>query len=626
MRTSAPTRTNAAHLLCLLVVLAISPGCRSTPPTDNLSGKHELRVLAPVVEAEQHKEELRFLRQLERLAADPTLAPSINTFHQAEEARHRNDPVSVKLYADVALACWPLLSSSKQVITEAGEMSAMEEATGVAMDPAIAAWKMYHHSLARMTQQADRLGLLDPQRGIRLIDANGNEEFIEIARNGFPWLMEDFNQLHVVETPLKAHLKRYWSDQGLGIPMVAIRQRQESTPHMGNVVPYSATAVLRPAPDYGRGVQLDAASDEDVTTVRQASHASRSKIAVLELHDPLRVAQLTDSNRRWDLARDLSAPLGFAQSHLNRDNLKSFLNPGRNDEYSGLRMLEPYQPGKIPIVFVHGLLSDRLTWLDLINDLRHSPQVSQHYQIWLYQYPTGQPFIISAAEMRNTLSQTLQQLDPEESDASLREMVLVGHSMGGLVSKLLITRSNNELWDSIANKPMAEVEIAQDKRQRIESIFVFEPLPFVKRVVFIGSPHQGSRIATSWIGVLGSALVHGQKDRAQATKTILHDNPGVFKDLERHLPTSVDMLRPDNPVLMATYRLPVNPSVRLHTLIGTGHPLRDGTDADGVVPVESAQHPGTTSEKRLEASHTSLPDHPETTRELMRILDEHRNL
>jgi pimeloyl-ACP methyl ester carboxylesterase len=399
--------------------------------------------------------------------------------------------------------------------------------------------------------------------------------------------------------------------------MVAIRQRSQPDPYLAKIIPYAATGVLRP-------IRSDASTESGTSAqVRPVVYQEdRPTIARLDLYDPLRVTQYSDSDRCWDLARDVSAPLGFARSHLNRDNLKSFLHPGRDDEFSGLRMIEPYQPGKIPIVFVHGLLSDRLTWIDLINDLRDSPWFARRYQIWLYQYSTGDPFVISAAEMRQTLKSAVAELDPQGSDRALSEIVLVGHSMGGLVSKLLITQSGEELWNSIANRPIEQVKLDPESRSRLEAIFFFEPLPFVKRVVFIGSPHQGSSVATSWIGKLGSKLVRTESDRIKRTRTILHDNPHVFEGFEKHVPTSVDLLRPDNPILMATYRLPVNPEVRLHTIIGTGHKLRDGSDGDGVVPIESARLPGVDSELRIECSHTALPDDPKTTIELKRLLRE----
>ena len=602
---------------CLLFVALVGGGCRSSPlRVDWVAPRFP--ILAPIAEKERHHAEAEFLKTLETKPHDPALEGLLATFAEAEAARHRGDPTCVNLYAEVALACWPLLPSSDE--TQASELRRV----GPDADPEIVPseqdlpWKLYHHCVQRLSQQADRFGLLDPERGIPVADRHGKPAFIEITHHGFPWKREDFDQLHAVDRPLQSHLKRYWSDPGLGVPMVAIRERPQPDRYLGKMVPYAATGVLRPL-----GSETFAKNDDASPQIRPVAHRDdRPTIARLELYDPLRVTYCSDSNRSWDLARDISAPLGFARSHLNRDNLKSFLHPGRDDEFSGLRMIEPYQPGKIPIVFVHGLLSDRLTWIDLVNDLRSSPWLARRYQFWFYQYSTGDPFIISAAEMRQTLKLAVAKLDPQGSDQSLSEMVLVGHSMGGLVSKLLITESGDELWNSIANRPIDEVKLKAETRPRLEAIFFFEPLPFVKRAIFIGSPHQGSTVATSWIGKLGSRLVRTQDDRIERTKTILHNNPHVFEGFEKHFPTSVDLLRPDNPILMATYRLPVHPEVGMHTIIGTGHPLRDGSDGDGVVPVESACHPGVESELRIECSHTALPDNPKTTIELKRILRE----
>lgn len=629
MRPAILSQSSSLRWL-LLTIVSLSVGCRSAEflASTSLSTAPKLPAIAPVREAKHHRRELHFLDALKDLSSDPEFAEIVPKLKEAEAARHRSDPGCLSLYAEVALACWPMLPSTETAGENPQVMLADHHASLSTDSHAVQhpSWLIYHHCVACLLEESQRFGHLDPQRGIRVLDRESNPAFIAVTRNGFPWKPEDFSELHVVNVPLQSHLKRYWSDPGLGVPLVALRLREQSTPHMSNVVPYSATAVLRPA---NEAFTIEPSNSNPSTTNAAAAVLQTSALedtptlAVLELHDPLRVTKVSDAERDWDLTRDISAPLGFAQSHLNRDNLKSFLNPGRDDKFAGLRMLEPYQPGKIPIVFVHGLLSDRMTWIDLINDLRHSPWISQHYQFWLYQYPTGTPFILSAADMRRTLQKTVEELDPQGTDPAMSEMVLIGHSMGGLVSKLMITTSGTDLWNSIASAPPDQVKIATDKRPHIDSIFFFEPLPFVNRVVFIGSPHQGSQIATGWIGKLGSALVHRSRDRLEETKTILHDNPGVFKDLERHLPTSIDLLRPDNPILQAVYALPVAPHIQMHTIIGTGHPLRDGTPADGVVPIASARHPGTSSEQLIESSHTQLPDHPQTTREVTRILSEH---
>ena len=252
-------------------------------------------------------------------------------------------------------------------------------------------------------------------------------------------------------------------------------------------------------------------------------------------------------------------------------------------------MLEPYQRGKIPVIFVHGLASDRFTWIQMINELRSVPWVNERCQIWTFQYATGQPFLASGAEMRQQLRDIAGTFDPQGTDRALRSTMLVGHSMGGLVSKLQVTYSGNILWEQIASKPFSEVNMQPQDRERIDRMFFFEPLPGVSRVVFIGTPHQGSFWAQNVWGRLGSSLVKMPTDRVQVVDTLVRNNPDVFaKLLRKGIPTSIDLLKPDSPLLIGMQQTPVNPSVKLHSIIGTGSPFSDGTPADGVVPVSSA--------------------------------------
>ena len=131
-------------------------------------------------------------------------------------------------------------------------------------------------------------------------------------------------------------------------------------------------------------------------------------------------------------------------------------------------------------------------------------------------------------------------------------------------------------------------------------------------------------MAKGIVGRLGSALVMTPNENELRFKSFIRENPDVFTgDLANRLPSSVDLLRPDNPMLLATYKLRVNPDVRLHTIIGTGREFKDGTPADGVVAVQSARHPGTVSELQIDTTHTQLTSHSETTAEILRILSVH---
>ncbi|MEJ7590700.1 MAG: hypothetical protein WKF77_04075 [Planctomycetaceae bacterium] len=56
-------------------------------------------------------------------------------------------------------------------------------------------------------------------------------------------------------------------------------------------------------------------------------------------------------------------------------------------------LLEPYQPGRIPLVLIHGLASDALTWKEMIAALQSNQEIAARYQIWVYQYPTGNSYL-----------------------------------------------------------------------------------------------------------------------------------------------------------------------------------------------------------------------------------------
>ena len=142
-------------------------------------------------------------------------------------------------------------------------------------------------------------------------------------------------------------------------------------------------------------------------------------------------------------------------------------------------MFEPYQPGKIPLVFVHGLLSDPFTWANLANEIRARPDVLQRYQLWAYEYATGEPFLKSAAVLRRQLHEVQLQMDPSGSDAALSGVVLIGHSMGGLVSKLQVTYSGNQLWESVSCLPFESIVTTPATRMDLAESFFFDPSPIV---------------------------------------------------------------------------------------------------------------------------------------------------
>jgi pimeloyl-ACP methyl ester carboxylesterase len=323
------------------------------------------------------------------------------------------------------------------------------------------------------------------------------------------------------------------------------------------------------------------------------------------------------------LARDLTAPLAAIVNDAPRQYLRGFTAPSDTSVQPQLVMVEPYQRGKIPVVFIHGLYSDPITWADLVNELRAHRDLYERFQFWTFRYPTGGDVLESAAALRQNLRIVRDTFDRQHTDLAMDEVVLVGHSLGGLVSKMQVTSSHDVLWREIAVQPPAAVRTTPEMQVRLSRAFFFDPVPTVKRVIFIGTPHRGSGMALRLAGRIGSALVEFGSEEDSKYRQLIDSNPHVFKPyLKRGRPTTISLLEPDSPLLAGLARLPARGGVRLHSIIGTGgaNPLAD--PGDGVVAVSSARHYGD-SELFVPATHQKLHRHPASIHEVARILRMH---
>jgi pimeloyl-ACP methyl ester carboxylesterase len=287
-------------------------------------------------------------------------------------------------------------------------------------------------------------------------------------------------------------------------------------------------------------------------------------------------------------------------------------------------MLEPRQPGRIPVVFIHGLASDEGTWYDMINELRAWPVFQRRFEPWVFHYPTGASFLQSAAALRRQLTDAVTRLDPAGADPGLRNVVLVGHSMGGLHAKLQVVDPGTALWDAVSTRPYAEIRLRPDLKKQLAGNFFFAPRPFVKRVVCIATPHRGSSLAVRGVGKVASLTVRRPPEMTALYADIQRQNPGAFRaDFARRLPTTIDILRPDSSTLQALERLRPACWVTVHGVVGDGHVSVLGGRDDCVVPVESAHTAAAVSEITVPTSHTRVHHHPRTIEEMQRILLQH---
>jgi len=353
--------------------------------------------------------------------------------------------------------------------------------------------------------------------------------------------------------------------------------------------------------------------------------------AELELHSQDDDLSLEVDGRRWPLEFETSSALAttLADSPWWDFELAGFLSyavrPFRDVEGDGdgLLLVHPYRPGRIPVVLVHGTASSPGRWADLVNELEIDPDVWDRFQIWLYIYNTGNPVPYSAGNLRQALDRAVAELDPGGADAALRQMVLIGHSQGGLLTKLLTVDSGDRFWRRSADVPFEELEMDVETRAILRRTAFFTPAPYITRVVFICTPHRGSYLAGLSLARVASSLVTVPTDLVERVRHVVTLNQGrQALDSFRGLPTSIDDMNPASGFIQVLASLPISPAITAHSIIavrGNGPPEKG---SDGVVTYQSAHLDGVRSETIVRSGH-SAQGHPTTIEEIRRILFEH---
>lgn len=406
--------------------------------------------------------------------------------------------------------------------------------------------------------------------------------------------------------------------EGVGVPVVIRLAPPEGSPQARFTPPrqsLAATAVLR----------FDVPHEGNFLQTFSGPVARDHAAAVLDLANPVHIEAVRVAGTNPSLAGDLTAPLLDMLAGRPQQGLEGFLQPfGPTDSEPRLDFLEPHQPGRVPVVFIHGLASDEGTWFDLVNELRAWPLFHTRFEPWVFQYPTGAGFMSQSARLRRELRLAVQAIDPEGRDRALRQMVLVGHSMGGLHAKLQVVDAGTSLWNSVATRPFEEVRAPEAVRGWLRENWFFQPQPFVSRVVCIGTPHRGSALASRAVGRLASLVVRPPPQATAVHDTLVRLNAGLLRpEFQLRVPTTVDLLEPDSTLLQAIERLRPPCWVSVHSVVGDVRwSVTAGRD-DWVVPVSSARTPGAVSEIVVPACHTRLHHHPQTVAEIQRILLQH---
>jgi pimeloyl-ACP methyl ester carboxylesterase len=398
-----------------------------------------------------------------------------------------------------------------------------------------------------------------------------------------------------------AYVSKRLTKDGLGAPLVAtLRGAQEILRRdpfiQGKNLCYGVTAVAR----------------------------FEGRRCIVTFEDPLAKEEVVFAGHRHPLAADFTAPLAvpLARENLRRFEIARLLRPGKYAETARLARLQPYDRAKIPVLCVHGLMDSPATWVPMLNALRADPEIRRHCQFWFYSYPSGYPYPYSAAILRQQLD-ALNAYHPDH-----KNMVVIGHSMGGIISRLLLMGSGDRVWLEMFGKPPAETKLSPKARALLADALIFQPRREIGRAIFIAAPHRGSELASGWLGRLGSRLVKAPRSLMNASRDAM--NAITYRDGELKLtriPNSVDTLAPNNRFVKAVNTIPFAPGVPYHSILGDrgkgGN--RDRTQpccSDGFVPYWSSHLDGAESELILPCNH-SAHQNPQAIEEVRRILRLH---
>lgn len=335
----------------------------------------------------------------------------------------------------------------------------------------------------------------------------------------------------------------------------------------------------------------------------------------LTLVDPSEKPKFPVSEVVRTLDADFSAPL--ADYPQRSEYWNGIMGAIRVDSYmktTGLYMLQPYDPDRIPLIFVHGLISTPQMWRNVINELESDPELRGRYQCWVFGYPTGNPPAYSALRFREELAK-VHLLYPKS-----RGYVLVGHSMGGLVSRMQATTVTRKSWDLLGKDKATKFFAHVKKGDLIDRCTSFQANPDVARIIFICTPHRGSELALGRIGELGMRLISLPVDLTATLTSSVGSSVGVMTGDPHRMPNSVTGLSPKNPALKVMDSIPIQADY--HSIIGDEGKGNSPNSSDGIVPYWSSHLNGEKSEKIVPGPHGSC-ELPETLDELRRILRLH---
>lgn len=343
-------------------------------------------------------------------------------------------------------------------------------------------------------------------------------------------------------------------------------------------------------------------------------------------YDPYRQADVIVQGQRLPLAANFTAGYGLwlARSGFAKQSLRSMLGRERGIVRPHLYLMQPYDPERRIVLMLHGLASSPEAWVNVANEIMGDEQLRRHYQIWQVYYPTNMPIAWNRAEIAKLVEQALKHFDPTGQAPASQHMVLIGHSMGGVLARLLVSSSGDQLWSAVTAGRDLSGDRGERIRRRLQPLLNFQPLPQVDRAVFIAAPHRGTAMADGGLGRFVGKLIRLPATLLTRFADVLSDlagnEKGEGRKHKRAMPNSIDNLRDTDPFVHAAADLPISPRVRYNSIIAQRDPKLPLVDSDdGLVPYRSAHLAGAESELVITSWH-SVQETPQAILEIRRIL------
>ncbi|MCB8769640.1 esterase/lipase family protein [Acinetobacter soli] len=484
----------------------------------------------------------------------------------------------------------------------------------------------YNQAIAK---QVTLYALRNPQKQV--------QTQIQLGDNTYRINFDDFPQL--AKQPLEKFISSYNLNfsglrtinrrDGFGSEFVAVfppSNRKESSKYIVDPLHYNFKSGQNPNIHDARYLAVTLVVEPQIKP-KNVDQILNNPQFVIKVYDPYNTENIKVAGKSYPLAANFSAPYGLwlAENNLGILAYLSLLDRDQRLSMPHLYKLEPYNPNKKIIVLVHGLASSPEAWIGLTNDIMGDRVLREHYQVWQIFYSTNMPILESRYQIYALLQQAFDGLNPQ--DAADHNAVLIGHSMGGIISRLLVSKAD------LSDKAFKMLNTNQRQRfkrdQNVLNRFKIQPIENFDRAIFMSAPHRGTDYADRWFTLAARKIIRLPSSFLGAlTDTLTNDATDQAKDLTNGINGGLiqngpsDLSHKSKFIALTKDVVPPKGYV-FHSIMGNITKSQEPDQiTDGIVPYSSAHLDGAVSEKIIKGGH-SIQETPEALLELRRILRLH---